>query len=145
MLRSENSAGAARTLKSWQASRRMARSSFGTKERKLDRHSSLSQKVRKVLELQSTKLHTDAKLSEPVPINVRSWCGGYVEGKTRVHRSLLVSRISPKSNLLPPLLELVADVAEPADEILENAVDGLLTRTFGECLSCFPMMKEWVH
>lgn len=42
----------------------------------------------------------------------------------RVHLSLLVS-ISPNSSLLPPLLELAADVADAAEEILENDADGL--------------------
>lgn len=45
----------------------------------------------------------------------------------RVHLSLLVS-ISPNSSLLPPLLELAADVADAADaadDMLEKDADGL--------------------
>ena len=58
----------------------------------------------------------------------------------RLHRSLLVS-ISPKRSLLPPLLEVAADVAEAADDTVEKDTDGLLARTF-ERLSCLQPILE---
>ena len=56
-----------------------------------------------------------------------------------VHRSLLVS-ISPNKSLLPPLLEVPAEVAEAADEVVENATEGLLARIDAECLSCLQLI-----
>lgn len=58
-----------------------------------------------------------------------------------VHRSLVRS-ISPNSNLLPPLREVLADVADPAEEVVENEDDGLLTR-MASCLLF--MSKCWAH
>lgn len=63
---------------------------------------------------------------------------GSVE-QTRLHRSLLVS-ISPNSSLLPPLLELAAEVADAAADTVENATDGLLARTCAEWLSCLQLI-----
>jgi len=48
-----------------------------------------------------------------------------------VHRSLLRS-ISPNSSLLPPLLDVAADVADPP----EKEEEGLLARTCGVVISC---------
>lgn len=59
-----------------------------------------------------------------------------------IHRSLVRS-ISPNSNLLPPLREVVADVADAAEEVVENEEDGLLTRR-ASCLLLI-MMRDWDH
>lgn len=64
--------------------------------------------------------------------------------QTRVHRSLLVS-ISPKSSLLPPLLEVAAEVADAAEDTVEKEVDGLLARIFPEGLSCLQCIMVGVH
>lgn len=61
--------------------------------------------------------------SMAVRLNVVNQCK-----KTCIHRSLLVS-ISPNSSRLPPLLEVAAEVAEPAAETVEKEEDGLLART----------------
>lgn len=67
------------------------------------------------------------------------------KSRPRLHRSLLVS-ISPNSSLLPPLLEVAADVAEAAEDTVEKATDGLLARTFVECTSCLQLiMKKGIH
>jgi len=52
-----------------------------------------------------------------------------------VHRSLLRS-ISPNSSLLPPLLDVAADVADPAKEAAEKEDEGLLARTYGVVVCC---------
>ena len=56
-----------------------------------------------------------------------------------IHRSLLVS-ISPNSSLLPPLLDVAAEVADAAEETVEKEEDGLLARTCPEGLSCLQLI-----
>lgn len=58
-----------------------------------------------------------------------------------LHRSLLVS-ISPNNSLLPPLRDVPADVADATDDMVENAVDGLLARAYPLCLSCLRSMID---
>ena len=57
----------------------------------------------------------------------------------RVHLSLLVS-ISPNNSLLPPLLALPTEVAEPVDEMVEKEDEGLVTSGSGDGLSCLQLM-----
>ena len=65
--------------------------------------------------------------------------------ETRVHRSLLVS-ISPNSSLLPPLLDVPAEVADAAEDTVEKEDDGLLARTCPVGLSCLQLMiKRRLH
>lgn len=58
-----------------------------------------------------------------------------------VHLSELVS-ISPNSSLLPPLLELVADVAEAAEVVdtLEKEEEGFSGRVHELCPCCLLFM-----
>jgi hypothetical protein len=44
--------------------------------------------------------------------------------------------------LLPPLLDVAADVADPADETVEKEVEGLSARTYGEGLSCLRAIES---
>ncbi|KAH9833905.1 hypothetical protein Tdes44962_MAKER08738 [Teratosphaeria destructans] len=64
----------------------------------------------------------------------------------RVHLSLWVS-ISPKRSLLHPVLELAADVAEAADEMLANeaARDGLFARTDLGRSCLVHILQDWKH
>lgn len=57
----------------------------------------------------------------------------------RLHRSLAVS-ISPNNSLLPPLLTLPNEVADAADETVENEEDGLWCRTGADGLRCLRLM-----
>jgi hypothetical protein len=64
MRKSPNKVGAARVLKSWQTSRRLAKSCLGNAEMRFSRQRSVSQNLRKVLLSDSTRLQTEATVSE---------------------------------------------------------------------------------
>lgn len=64
MRKFSNKVGAARALKSWQTSRRLAKSCLGNAEMRCSRHRSVSQNLRKVLLSDSTRLQTEATVSE---------------------------------------------------------------------------------
>lgn len=64
ICKSSNRVGAARALKSWQTSRRLAKSCLGNAEMRCSRHRSVSQNLRKVLLSDNTRLQTEATVSE---------------------------------------------------------------------------------
>jgi len=64
MRKSSNKVGAVRALKSWQTRRRLAKSCLGNDEMRVSRHRSVSQNLRKVLLSDSTRLQTEATVSD---------------------------------------------------------------------------------
>jgi hypothetical protein len=80
-----------------------------------------------------------------VHVPALDWISALKGVKIGIHRSLLVS-ISPNSNLLPPLRDDPADVADAADETVEKEVEILLARNCAVHFSCWGvMMGEGNH
>jgi hypothetical protein len=82
--KSSNKVGAARALKSWQTSRRLAKSCLGNAEMRFSRHPSVNQNLRKVLLSDSTRLQTEATVSE-AGRRLLDWCAGDLAGTSEMY------------------------------------------------------------